>query len=91
VNPIWTKSKWKAQELDGQSVEFRIPIADGVWSGVAEFWATGENERVSVELVTNEPGKDWAQRIQRIWILHQVAVDRIEEHPDQTVARFRLQ
>jgi hypothetical protein len=88
--PIWTKSKWKSDDLEGKTVEFRVPIASGDWSGIGKFWAVEVDDRLSVQLVTDEPGRNWAQRIQRICHLPQAAVDRIEEHPNQSVARFRL-
>jgi hypothetical protein len=88
--PIWTKSKWSQADLDHQKVEFRIPLMDQVVRGIGEFWVRANNELLSIEIVTDRQGGNWAERVQSHFVLQQIAVDRIELHPDQDVAKFRL-
>src|SRR6266436_5144842 len=91
--PIWTKSKWKKSDLEGKSVEFDlVDSARGVGvRGVGEFVVSQKPSGllfVQIELILQ--GRNWAERIQVRYYLPQVYVDRIRQHPDQTVAAFLL-
>jgi hypothetical protein len=91
MNIIWTKSKWKKDDLDHKTVEFRIPTDRGIDHGIGELWVRQNPAGLLViEVVTDVQGKDWAERIQTRYFLPQSGVDRIERHPDQSVAVFRL-
>ena len=85
--PIWVKSKWKAEELNGSLIEFRIDSPKRLLGGVGELKvrenALGE---ISVDIFIDEPKKGISTRI---W-LAQDAVDRIELNPKLTPAKFRL-
>lgn len=92
MKPILTKSKWKAADLDGQAVEFRIPGESGeTKSGVARFLAADcPDGFLSLSIVidrTVKAGLEWEQ--ERIPV-PQHGVDVVEIHPDQAVARFCL-
>ena len=88
----WTKSKYSLSELSRKSVEFRIPVQDFIVHGKGEFFVSRNPEgMLHVELVTDEQGQKWAERIQTRYQLPQVAVDRIAKHPNPSVADFLLQ
>jgi hypothetical protein len=86
-----TKSRWKAAQIDQKTVEFRVPLENqGPVEGCGVFWATPcPDDRLSISIVVHlRWGNASATQI-RIPV-PQGGVDRIEEHPDQTVARYRL-
>lgn len=88
---VWTKSKWKKDELDHKTVEFRIPTQKGVVHGIGEFWVRQNPDgHLAIDTVTDIQGRTWAERIQTRYFLPQEAVDHIESHPDQSIAAFRL-
>ncbi|MGA2659523.1 MAG: hypothetical protein ABSH34_18620 [Verrucomicrobiota bacterium] len=89
---VWVSSKWSSQQLDGQSVEFRIPLqGQQHLHGIGRFLAKhNANGRLSVKLCTFEQ-KTAADTSEVRIPLEQAAVDRIERHPDQSVALFRLE
>jgi hypothetical protein len=88
--PIWTKPKWSLADLDHQTVEFRIPLKNQIVHDIGEFWARPKGELLSISIVITTQGRNWGERIQSHFVLPQTAVDRIELHPDQDVAKFRL-
>jgi hypothetical protein len=90
MEPIWTKSKWTQDDLKHQMVEFWIPLKGQAAHGVGEFLVRERNKLLSIEIVTDMQGRNWAERIQSHFVLPQIAVDRIELHPDPNVAKFRL-
>ena len=91
METIWVKSKWSLEELDRKTVEFRMPIRNGTIQGIGEFWVRPNPQgMVAIDIVTDENGRNWAERVQTRYHLPQVAVERIERHPDSSVAPFRL-
>lgn len=90
IEPIWTKSQWRSDDLDHKTVEFRLPMKGGAVHGTGKFWVRSRGDLQSIEIVTDTQGRNWAERIQSHFVLPQIAVDRIEKHPDQNVAQFRL-
>ena len=56
--PIWVKSKWKAEELNGSLIEFRIDSPKRLLGGVGELKvrenALGE---IAVDIFIDEPKK----------------------------------
>ena len=89
---IWTRSKWSKDELEFKTVEFRIPIKGGFAHGIGQFYVSPNPEGLlRIELVTDEQGRHWAERIQTRFQLPQPAVDRIEKHPDPKIAEFRIE
>jgi len=91
METLWISSKWTKDDLHGKSVEFRIPLRGGTVHGVGEFWVR-RNPRglLAIDVVTDEPGRNWAQRMLRSYKVPQAGADRIKRHPDSTVANFRL-
>lgn len=87
---IWTKSKWTLDQLDRKSVEFKIPTERGIISGTGEFWVRRNPEKLLAIEVSVTLAKSWAERIQYRFQIPQAGVDRIEAHPDQSTANFRL-
>lgn len=88
--PILTKSKWKASELDQKRIEFRGLVDGELREGVGTLWATEcPGGLLSISIVMQLPGAD-GSTIQIRVPLTQFAVDRMEVHPDQGVASFRL-
>jgi hypothetical protein len=65
-------------------------MKDGAAYGIGEFWVRSRGDLRSIEIVTDTQGRNWAERIQSHFVLPQIAVDRIEKHPNQDVAHFRL-
>ncbi len=91
MNTLWTRSKWSLEDLDLKTVEFRIPIRNGTVQGIGEFLVRGNPEGLlAVDVVTDAQGRDWAERVQTMYHIPQVGVDRIERHPDSSIAAFRL-
>jgi hypothetical protein len=92
---IWVKSKWKVDELNKQLIDFRLPIdgGGGVVYGKGELQAwprTLVDDLVTVRIEILQPTGRGLEMLQTWFQLGQMCVDRIEPHPDQTVARFQL-
>jgi hypothetical protein len=93
--PVWLKSKWTVEDLNGKLVEYKLisPLPDGrviVRDGLGEF-RVRENSRneISVDIfgpIVEENGH-WTQN--RYWLAKGTA-DKIEFHPNQEKAQFRL-
>ncbi len=91
-HPIWTRSKWKYGDLQDKIVEFELPLKKGVGvRGIGKFLISQNPEGLLfVQIRVDLQGRNWAERIVQDFQLPQAAVDRIEGHPDQSVAQFRL-
>ena len=91
METIWVRSKWSPDDLHQKTVEFRIPIRNAIVHGIGEFWVRQNPQGLlSVDVVTDRQGRNWAARIQRSYHVPQSGVDRIERHADSSVAQFRL-
>jgi len=89
---IWTKSKWTATDLDQKTIEFRIPFAGGIAEQIRELSANDSPDGlVAIQILTEVRGEHWAKRIRTIYSLSQETVDRIAQHPNQSVAQFQLE
>jgi hypothetical protein len=87
----WTKSKWSQDDLSGKTVEFYIPARGGNVHGLGKFLVRQNPEGLlAIDATTDIQGREWAERIITRYHLPQIAVDRIERHPDQKVAEFLL-
>jgi hypothetical protein len=84
---IYIKSrKWKRDEIEGKHVEFRITFANAVAEGVGEFLVRGNCvERMAIDVVVPHPKESF----DRLYHLPDSLVEKIEVHPDQTVAHYR--
>jgi len=91
--PIWTKSKWTKNDLDGQTVEFDLVEKKRGYGvhGIGEF-VVSKNPAgllfVQIELILM--GRNQWERVQVRYYLPQLYVDRIRKHPDQRVAAFQI-
>ena len=69
---IWVRSKWQADELDKQLIEFRLALkGGGVVSGIAPMNACSRklvDDLISVSIEIDEPAGPWKQR-QTIFLL----------------------
>ena len=90
--PVWTRSTWAPADLDGQTVEFRLPLKNGNdVAGLGVFMVLEDpQDWLCVQIRVDLQGRHWAERIVQDFVLPQAAVDRIAEHSDQSVARFQL-
>jgi hypothetical protein len=87
---IWVKSNWTEEQLNRQSVECWIPQGQNHLHGIGEFLAKQDSTgKLAVELIA-ESQETVADKMQFRLYLAQALVDRIERHPDQSIARFRL-
>jgi hypothetical protein len=85
--PIWARSKWKVEELDGQLIEFDLKSPKRRLWGVGKLSVRESREgEIAVDIFIDEPNKGISTRI---W-LAQDAVDRIELNPKPKPAKFRL-
>jgi hypothetical protein len=90
--PFWVISKWKAAELDGETIEFRLPLEGGVAHGIGPIQARAReivDHRVAITILVERPLSQWGRQILE-FRLSQIDSDRIEEHPNQEIARFQL-
>jgi hypothetical protein len=87
----WTNSRWSVDELTFQRVEFRI-FSDGkVLHGVGQFLALQNPEgQIALEILSDAAGSTPQERLQTRFSVPKAAVDRIEHHPDPSVALFQL-
>lgn len=88
--PIWVKSSWKKEELDGQLVEFKLVSPNRELSGVGKF-NLRENPKgeIAVYIFIDEYPMRHQGVTTRIW-LGQQAVDKIEINPNPEKAKFRV-
>src|SRR5215472_13993774 len=91
--PIWVKSKWKVEEINDQTVEFRLVLkSGGTASGFGKFWATSLppiDDLLSIQIVVEELLAPSKVR-QTVFQISQMAAGNIELNPNHDVARFRL-
>jgi hypothetical protein len=85
---FWLKSrKWKRDDLDGKLVEFRITYADVVVEGIGKFLMRGTGvEMLAADIVVSHPQEFYDNYCH----VPDSLFERIEPHPDQTKAAFRL-
>ena len=85
---IWFKSrKRKRTELDEKLVEFQIRYGDGLAEGIGRFRMRGNGvERLAADIVVPHPQAGYDD----LFHLTNSLFDKIEIHPDQTKAQFRV-
>ena len=87
----WVRSQWSREDLDGKTVEFRLPIQNGFAQGIGQFVVRKNPDgMLAVDVETDEQGRHWAERIQIRYHLQQTAVERISRHQDKSRAEFSL-
>lgn len=89
--PIWVKSKWKADELENEAIEFRLPLkGNGIVYGFGILLARKRlDDRISVQIELKHQSQGLVQH-QTGLLLSESYVDQIEFHPKQDIAKFRL-
>jgi hypothetical protein len=90
--PNWIPSKWKAEELDKQRVEFRLVGESGTVSGFGEFWARSRSlvdDLIHVQIVVEQQPEPH-RIVQTLFPISEKSAGYIALHPDQSVARFQL-
>jgi hypothetical protein len=85
---FWVKSrKWKYEALNEKLVEFRITYGDGIAEGIGRFVMRGNGvERLAADIVVPHPQDSY----DNYYHLPNSLVEKIEVHPDETKAQFRL-
>jgi len=88
--PIWVKIKWTLEELSGKLVEFRLTTPTYRVSGVGKFRVI-ENEKglLAIDIIVETRVTQFKFNVNRYWIGQEIA-DKIEIHPIQAKAHFRL-
>jgi hypothetical protein len=89
-SPYWYKSKWRAQDLNDQKIEFKISTNHGLLAGIG-ILKVRENAHgeIVVDLFAGQiptPQNPIAPGIQ-LWLQGE-AIDKIEIHLDQKVAKY---
>ena len=90
MDTIWTKSKWSYDDLQGKTVEFKIPIKRGRVHGIGDFLIKVNPAGFLAIDVTVDEALTWSQRVVHRYHIPQEGVDLIERHPDPKIADFRL-
>jgi hypothetical protein len=88
--PIWLRSKWKMEQLDGKLVQFRLIRPEWRAEGVGQFDVDcNERGELTIDILGAQHGNPshWWQN--RFWIFQEDEA-KIELHPNQQVADFRL-
>ena len=92
--PIWVKTDWKAEALDGQFIEFSLRANEP--SGIRVLEGTGqmrvrENARgeIAIDIFVDQLETPYKAVQTRIW-LSQEAVNRIKLNPKPESAKFLL-
>ena len=86
----WVVSQFPASDLNGQTVEFRIPGARSAIQGIGAFEARQLSGRRVMMRIRLDLSSDWAGKEGLVFRISQVGCDQIEIHPNQSVARFRM-
>ena len=89
---IWVKTSWTKDELDRKRVEFRIRNENAIHHGIGEFLVLRNPEDLlSIQILLETQGRNRDEHIQtRYSPLTHESASKIERHPDQSKAEFRL-
>lgn len=88
--PIWVKSEWKADDLNGHYIQFLLHAPNRRLEGVGELKVrTNTRGEIAVDIFVDEHPTPYQGVTTRIW-LSKEAVDRIELNPNPKPAKFRL-
>ena len=87
---IWVQSKWKLEELQAESVEFKLPVQDGEVTGIGQFVVTDNSEgQLSINIRTNLKGEGDRKDGMHDFHLNQWATDQIERNRGGSEVAFR--
>ena len=90
MSTSWVISSFPASDLDGQTVEFRIPGKHSSVQGVGTFAARALSGRRVVLRIRLDMQPGWARKEDIVFLIPQDGCRQIELHPNQAVARYRL-
>jgi hypothetical protein len=79
------ESEWKHDDLNDKTVQFSLPTQFGHISDVGTFRIHIHDDLIAVCICVARPG---GENIHSLW--DPSLVDKIEVHPDQSIANFRL-
>jgi hypothetical protein len=86
---FFVKTAWKADDLRDKRVEFLLSAPERQVAGIGIFRVAQRTTEQRIEIVvTTETGQ--RERTDTIFTLRQLHADRIEPHPDGTIAEFRV-
>lgn len=88
--PIWVKSKWQWEDLRDKYVEFRLTAPKYQVKGIGKFLVRiNPRGELAIDICVFE-GDIPYHIVETRYYLGQDAADKIEKHPNQKVAEFRL-
>jgi len=86
----WVISSFSASDLDGQTVEFRLPGQHSSTHGIGTFQARALSGRRVVLRIRLQMAPGWARKEDILFLIPQDGCRQIEIHPNNSVARYRL-
>jgi hypothetical protein len=88
--PVWIKSKWKPEELNGKLVEFNLRSPNYRIEGVGEFLVrrNGRGE-IAIDICVRKWQGPHEIAVIRYYLFQKTA-DKIERNPNPEIAPFRL-
>ena len=83
------KSKWKRKELDDKTIQFRLTAPTFWVEGIGILRVHVYQERLAIDIVVSHPKeKEGFDNLYHLF--DAILADKIELHPDKSVADFRL-
>jgi hypothetical protein len=88
--PVFFKSKWKLEELDGKTVEFKLTAPTYWVEGLGKFQVLENNRgEIKIDIIVKKHETPFKITENRYHLYKQTA-DKIRIHPNQKSANFRL-
>jgi hypothetical protein len=89
-NDFWVKTEWSCDDLQDKRVQFELTAPDKKVSGIGVFRISQRpSGQQRIEIVVTTAPSYW-ERTDNIFRLRQIHANRIQRHPDQSVAEFQL-
>jgi hypothetical protein len=86
--PAWVKSKWKSEQLNGKSVEFKLTAPDHYIKGRGDFRVIGNPQGfLRIDIVVTVDVNPY-KKTDYIYHLYQQTADKIEPNPNPKEADF---
>jgi hypothetical protein len=90
MSASWVISQFPASDLNGQTVEFRIPGTHCAIQGIGTFEARQLSGRRVAMRLRLDVSSEWTRKEGLVFRIPQEGCRQIEIHPNQSVARYRL-
>lgn len=84
---VYYPSKWSKKDLDDKTVQFVLSAPTYRAEGVGRFRVHINGGLVSIDILVDHPE---AKCVNHHHILSPILADKIEPHPDKSVADFRF-